>query len=252
MEMISQLVGAVTHRNFRRLGECATVISWLGPRPGERILDVGCGDGYYSAKISRKGAHVVGVDINEKRLAWARNFFRTARTEFHFQNAEDMRFADSSFDKAVSFCTVEHFHSDERVIANIARVLKTGGWFVFSADSLSNPGISDRERRRHQQRFAVNNFYTLETVRPKLEKHGLHPVEARYILTSPLSLALARFSWKLDNWPAPFAVFRGIGHLILGTAGRLISAISERLAARPARPAAGLTLLVRARKLGAS
>ena len=69
---VGPLIETIGHHHFRRVEECSTLIEWLDPRPGERILDIGCGDGYYDSLIASKGAEVVGVDIHEKRLAKAR------------------------------------------------------------------------------------------------------------------------------------------------------------------------------------
>ena len=61
--------------NFRRADECDVVLRWLEPAAGERILDVGSGDGYYDWRISRSPAHVTGIDVHEKRLAFARRHY---------------------------------------------------------------------------------------------------------------------------------------------------------------------------------
>src|ERR1051325_5941549 len=50
----------------------AEVLSWLDPRPGERILDLGCGDGALTVKIVDAGAIVVGVDRSADMLAAAK------------------------------------------------------------------------------------------------------------------------------------------------------------------------------------
>src|ERR1700729_1775310 len=50
----------------------AGVLELLAPRTGERILDVGCGDGALTEKIGARGAHVVGVDLSESMVAAAR------------------------------------------------------------------------------------------------------------------------------------------------------------------------------------
>src|SRR5262249_41725555 len=143
-----------SHRNFRRIEECATLIDWLEVRPGERILDVGCGDGYYDHQIAARGASVVGIDLRESAIALARRRNQTARTEFCVMDAEEMAFPAGCFDKVVSFCVIEHFARDQRVIEHVARVLKPSGWFVLSADSLSNQGVTAAERAAHQQRYA--------------------------------------------------------------------------------------------------
>jgi len=232
--------------NFRRVEECSTVITWLDARPGERILDIGCGDGSYDWRITRSGATVTGVDTHETRMATARRCYSGARNEYVLADAEAIRFPEASFDKAVSLCVMEHLASDERVMMNVARSLKAGGRFVFSADSLSNAEITPAERERHRKRYAVNTFYTIENVREKLARTGFEVEAARYILSSPAELRLFRLSWMLDDLAGAMAVLRPIGYLALGVAwamGRLLRG------SRRVTPVGGLTLLVNARKI---
>jgi 2-polyprenyl-3-methyl-5-hydroxy-6-metoxy-1,4-benzoquinol methylase len=235
----------LTHRNFRRIEECQTLIEWLDPRPGERILDIGCGDGYYDDLIARSGAAVTGIDVNRGRLAVAHRRNASDRTEFRFMDAERMEFDDGSFDKVVSFCVLEHFHQDQRVLEHAHRVLKPGGLLFLSADSLSNPEIEEREREAHRRRYAVNTFYTVEVLRRKLEEAGFDLSGTKYILTTPLTLALARISWRLDDLPEALLPVKALGYLLLVTVGRAASFASERVAGRRD---SGLTLLARARK----
>jgi 2-polyprenyl-3-methyl-5-hydroxy-6-metoxy-1,4-benzoquinol methylase len=234
-----------SHKNFRRMEECRTLIRWLDPRPGERILDVGCGDGFYDHAIARSGARVVGIDVNKQRLAVAHKRNATDGTAFRLMDAEEMDLADESFDKVVSFCVIEHFRRDQRVLGNIRRVLKPGGRLFLSADSLSNPEITPAERDAHRRRYAVNTFYTAEALREKLDAAGLELEETRYILTTPLTLVLARLSWRLDDLPVHLLPLKALGYLALLTGGMAASFVSERLAARRN---SGLTLLARARK----
>jgi ubiquinone/menaquinone biosynthesis C-methylase UbiE len=127
------LINAISHHNFRRIEECSTLIRWLAAKPGEHILDVGCGDGYYDKLIGKSGAKVIGIDIHERRLSTAYHLYRSEDTEFIYMDAAGMSFREASFDKVVSFCVVEHFYNDEQVIRNISRVLKPGAiWKVVS------------------------------------------------------------------------------------------------------------------------
>ena len=243
-----RIVGAVSHSNFRRIEECATLIRWLDSQNGERILDIGCGDGYYDMIIAQPGARVVGIDIKEKPLAKAQRHYHGEQFEFLYMNAEEMSFNDASFDKVVSFCVIEHLNHDDRAMQHIARVLKPGGSFVFSADSLSNPGIAAGERARHKQRYAVNTFYTVEYLQEKLARAGFAIEETRYILASPYALALARFSWKLDVLPRALGIIRALGYLSLWFIWKMTPPFSNK----PDASRGGLTLLVRAKKKTAS
>ena len=231
--------------NFRRAAECDAVLRWLEPAAGERILDVGCGDGYYDWRISRSGAHVTGIDVHEKRLAFARRHYGNDRTEFLLMDAERTDLPAGSFDKALSLCVMEHLGDDERVMQNVSRVLKPGGRFAFSADSLSNPGITPVERERHRRRYAVNTFYTEEVVRRKLDRAGFDIEASGYVLDSPRDLRFVRLSWKLDVLPAALIPARFLGYLFLGAVHRVASASRRR---PPEAVKAGLTLIVRARK----
>jgi len=140
---------------------------------------------------------------------------------------------------------MEHLLDDRLVMSHIFRLLKPGGVFVFSADSLSNPELRPAERLRHQMRYEVNNYYRLETIRPKLEKIGFELKEARYILTTPLTLSLVRQSWSLERLPNLLKPFYIAGNIGLNTVGALLSNMSERFARRAD---SGLTLLIKARK----
>lgn len=234
--------------NFRRADECALVLRWLEAGAGERVLDVGCGDGYYDWRVSRSGARVTGLDVHEKRLAYARRQYGGDRTEFLDLDAEKADFPPGSFDKAMSLCVMEHLGDDERVLRNVARALKPGGRFVFSGDSLSNAGLRPEERDRHRRRYAVNTFYTPAVVRAKLDRAGFEVEETGFVLDRPLDLALVRMSWALDRFPRVLAPARTLGYVVLGAvwaAGRLRP---RRVAAAPS---GGLTIVVRARKRAA-
>lgn len=234
--------------NFRRADECDAVLRWLDPGAGERVLDVGCGDGYYDWRISRAGARVTGIDVHEKRLAFARRHYGDDRTEFLNLDAEKAEFPPGSFDKALSLCVMEHLGDDERVMRNVSRAMKPGGCFAFSADSLSNPGITPEEREHHRRRYAVNTFYTEDIVREKLSRAGFDLEGTGYVLTTPGALRLVRLSWKLDDLPAALVPLRLLIYLILAVIYKTSSAFRG---GPPEAATAGLTLIVRARKRAA-
>ena len=232
--------------NFRRADECDGVLGWLDARAGERVLDVGSGDGYYDWRISRAGARVTGIDLHEKRLAFARKHYGSDLAEFLLMDAEKADLAPGSFDKALCLCVMEHLGDDEKVMRNVSRALKPGGLFVFSADSLSNPGLRPEERDRHRARYAVRTFYTPEIVRDKLARAGFDLEETSFVMDTPLALRLVRVSWRLDDLPAALAPLRMLAYLALGAIWKVAG--KGRGSGGDTPQQGGLTILVRSRK----
>ena len=243
-ELLMRWVRDAGRFNFRRRGECRAILRWLDARPGEDILDIGCGDGGYTAQVARRGARVLGIDIHPRWLPFAQRCRGSERCAFVRMDAEKMDLADASFDKVMSLCVIEHFGRDEAVLAHAARVLRPGGRLVFSADSLSNPGISERERERHRRHYAVNSFYTKESVSPKLARAGFVAERMCYILHRPVDLFLARLSWRLEDLPGWLIPLRVLGVILIWAAW----AAALPFPGDEAKARGGLTLLVQARK----
>src|SRR5262245_57278598 len=59
-------------KNGRFVQEMPAVFAMLAPKPGERVLDLGCGDGALTEEIKAAGANVLGVDLSDELLAVAR------------------------------------------------------------------------------------------------------------------------------------------------------------------------------------
>ena len=101
------------------------VLEWLAPGPGERILDLGCGDGALTARIAAAGATVVGVDAGPDMVAAARARGLDARVA----DALDLPF-EAEFDAVFSNAALHWMRRPDAVIAGVARALKSGGRFV--------------------------------------------------------------------------------------------------------------------------
>ena len=97
----------------------------LDPKPGERILDVGCGEGTLTKRIIERGATVLGIDNSPEMIAAARE----KGVDALLLPAEDMQFF-SEFDAAFSNATLHWVLQKEQAARAIFRALKSGGRFA--------------------------------------------------------------------------------------------------------------------------
>ena len=96
-----------------------------GVRPGTRVLDVASGPGCLAARAARRGATVVGVDIDPNMVELASR--RHPQLRFLQADAAALPFEDGSFDAVVGNFLVQHLRSPRQAIAELVRVLAPGG-----------------------------------------------------------------------------------------------------------------------------
>lgn len=102
------------------------VLDLLAPQPGERILDLGCGDGVLTAKIKDLGCDVVGIDASVAMVEATQNLGITAQV----MSGESLGFEPASFDAVFTNAALHWMKNAEAVIAGVYRILKPGGRFV--------------------------------------------------------------------------------------------------------------------------
>jgi trans-aconitate methyltransferase len=101
------------------------VVELLAPRPGERILDLGCGDGALTKKLVDLGCEVVAVDSSAPQIEAARKLGLNAQVI----DAETLPFSDE-FDAVFSNAVLHWITNADPMIAAVYRSLKPGGRFV--------------------------------------------------------------------------------------------------------------------------
>jgi SAM-dependent methyltransferase len=113
-------------RNARFVSDlAAAVVELLDPRPGERILDLGCGDGVLTAKLAAMGCSVVGVDGSRAQIEAAQRLKLDARV----MDGEGLSF-DSEFDAVFSNAALHWMRNPRAVISGVCRALRPNGRFV--------------------------------------------------------------------------------------------------------------------------
>ena len=179
--------------------ETSAAMRWLDAKPGERILDIGCGDGTYDYRINRSGAQVVGFDIARYKLRTAVKHHARGGTIYLDANAEKMPIRSESCDAVVSFCVFEHLENDDAVLAEAHRILRSGGRLLLTLDSMSNPEVSDDHRGRLKIEHGVNQFYTVPEISEKLKSGGFQLRRSRYLMGSGLDFQLIRLSYATET-----------------------------------------------------
>lgn len=83
---------------------------------GKKVLDIGCGMGFYSEYLANKGFDVTAVDTEKQ--------FVPKRSKFELASAKDLSFEDEAFDTVLLFDVLEHVEDEKRVLREVKRVCR--------------------------------------------------------------------------------------------------------------------------------
>lgn len=181
------------------------MLDLLKPRSGERILDLGCGDGVLTEKIAAMGAAVVGVDASVDMVAAAQR----RRLDARVADGAKLDFTDE-FDAVFSNAALHWMKDDpDAVIAGVARALKPHGRFAGEMGGhgcvaaitvaliavLKGHGVEGKSASPWY-------FPTVDDYRGRLERGGF-TVEYIELIPRPTPLPTDMAGW-LDTFAAPF------------------------------------------------
>ncbi|HVB18554.1 MAG TPA: methyltransferase domain-containing protein [Stellaceae bacterium] len=178
----------------------AAVLDLLAPKTGERILDLGCGDGALTGKLLAAGAEVVAVDAAPDMVAAACAKGIDARV----MAGQSLAF-EREFDAVFSNAALHWMRPPEAVLAGVRRALKPGGRFVAEMGGHGNTaaimvaiGAVLGRRGLDAQRLSPWYFPSAAAYRGKLEEAGFSVTEI-VIHPRPTVLASGLDAW-LDNF----------------------------------------------------
>lgn len=125
--MIPEFLGET---NSTRIEHMARYRLAQGMARNQRVLDACCGVGYGSAMIAEVAREVVGFDICEKAIKYARMCYRSDNLRFEVSDVFDWQ--EGGFGLAVAFECIEHVADGGRFVSSLATSLRSGGRLILS------------------------------------------------------------------------------------------------------------------------
>jgi ubiquinone/menaquinone biosynthesis C-methylase UbiE len=220
MKLIFDRNSAGFYESWRRSSQCRTiersmeslVLSVLDPIPGERLLDIGCGDGSHLLMFNRLGLDVTGVDASVDMVEEARSRVGH-RSAVKVGMAEDLPFDDNEFDLAVLIHTLEFLDNPLPALREAGRVARKKV-FIGVLNSLSWNGIAKRFQGYFgDPLFGQATFYNLWQIKSLLQlAYGDIPIswECIRVVPSFLQEMVPYGKEILGHRHSPFGFFLGL------------------------------------------
>jgi 2-polyprenyl-3-methyl-5-hydroxy-6-metoxy-1,4-benzoquinol methylase len=175
-----------TLRDLRRgkfPGDYSVKLGMCASRPGEKILDIGCGTGWFAAAVaSQYGAEVLGIDASDYAINEARRRYGDIdNLGFQVCDALLIEYEDT-FDKVSCLDVLEHFSYEDAqsLLSKIGTALRGGGTLVLCVpinDFWHLPPVRKLARFLGIPTFEHKTFFSVQKVQAELRRGGFSIVE---------------------------------------------------------------------------
>jgi len=162
-------------------------------KPGDKILEIGCGIGSIVFALSEKGYDITGIDISSEAIVYGLKKYGNIRLQV--QAAESLPYENESFDVVLSFDLLEHIARVDKHIREVFRVLRTGGYYLFQTpNKYSNIIWETLQSRSLRWRHYHPSLHSPKQLLHRLCKHGF---EVRFVKMNPINKFTLRKLKKL-------------------------------------------------------
>lgn len=146
-------------------------------KPGQRVLEVGCGTGLLTVEAVKTKAKIYTLDVSHELLLQAKKKKEAKKAAFSCTSAYELGFMDKSFDFVIGMSVLHHLDID-RALKEFSRVLKDGGRIIFSEPNMLNPHIF-AERFFFRERFHNSpdeTAFVRFLLKRKMKEHGFKDI----------------------------------------------------------------------------
>ena len=185
-------------------------------KPGDRVLDMGCGGGRHAFELYRRGANVVALDRDANELANVEAMFRAMAAEGEAPpgatatavegDALNLPFADNSFDVVIAAEIMEHIPDDGAAMAEVARVVRPGGTVAVTVPRWFPELVCwALSREYHEVEGGHVRIYQRSQLLDRLKATGLEPVGTHHAHALHSPYWWVKCAVGVDNadaWPA--------------------------------------------------
>ncbi|HXW84086.1 MAG TPA: class I SAM-dependent methyltransferase [Candidatus Binataceae bacterium] len=155
------------HDMYREHYNNPAMLEFIGDLRGKQVLDAGCGEGYQTRLLARRGARMTGIDLSPRMIDLAREEERREPLGIRYEQGSftELRpFADQMFDAAVSFMALMDGPDFPAAMREMRRLLKPGGELVFSIlHPVNTRGFGwIRDSRGEETHFTLAEYFNQE------------------------------------------------------------------------------------------
>lgn len=127
---------------------------------GKKVIDIACGCGYGSNLISHKAADVLGIDLCPGAVDFANRFFAGDNCRYICQDARNLNL-QNSFDRAVSFETIEHIENPVPLLESLYKLLNKDGLLICSVPNQNIIPFDKEISIHHFKHYTPQEFCSL-------------------------------------------------------------------------------------------
>lgn len=190
------------------------IVQEVDPQPNDKILDVGCGDGFYLFLLSNLGRfNLTGIDIQDSSVKAARKFVHDKSVKLVVGDINSYDFKKDFFNKIICSEVVEHFDNDIEGLRSMYRLMKKGGHIYVTVPHLYYPFFWDPLNWLLQHLFGTHiksgfwagiwnmhdRLYTMSQLTRVVKKAGFKVEKSEYIThySIPFNHIIAYIGFRL-------------------------------------------------------